>query len=110
MIEVHYRAVMNYKPRVYSGRITLFRTRAQPLSSSHERDRGWGWLTTQGVEVYMVSGTHNMMIANPRDVQLLAGTMRHALDAIDSSVGWPECRGDVPRPTRMKPKDREQRR
>jgi amino acid adenylation domain-containing protein len=96
VIEIHYQAVMNYKPRVYSGRITLFRTRAQPLSSSHERDRGWGWLTTEGVEVYMVTGTHNMMIANPRDVQSLASKMRQALDAIDSPVGSRKWRGDVP--------------
>lgn len=40
--ETHYHSLINYKPRVYPGRITLFRARAQPLFSSHVADKGLG--------------------------------------------------------------------
>jgi amino acid adenylation domain-containing protein len=78
VMEALYRAVMNYTPRVYPGRLTLFRTRAQPLAASYGKDKGWGKLAAQGVEIRVVSGNHRNMYEEPH-VHILAEEMRAAL-------------------------------
>jgi amino acid adenylation domain-containing protein len=78
VMEALYQAVMNYAPRVYPGRLTLFRTRAQPLAASYGKDKGWGKLAAQGVEIRVVSGNHRNMYEEPH-VHILAEEMRAAL-------------------------------
>jgi amino acid adenylation domain-containing protein len=81
IMEALYQALMNYSPRVYPGGITLFRTRAQPLLASYGKDKGWGKLAAQGVEVRMVSGNHRNMYEETH-AHILAEEMRAALKAI----------------------------
>lgn len=78
VMESLYQAVMNYTPRLYPGRLTLFRTRAQPLAASYGKDKGWGKLAAEGVEVRVVSGNHRNMYEEPY-VHILAEEMRAAL-------------------------------
>ncbi|HEV7376108.1 MAG TPA: amino acid adenylation domain-containing protein [Pyrinomonadaceae bacterium] len=81
VMEALYQAVMNYSPRVYPGRITLFRTRAQPLVAAYGKDKGWGKLAAQGVEIRIVSGNHRNMYEEPH-AHILAQEMRAALKAV----------------------------
>jgi len=78
VMQALYQAVMNYTPRVYPGKITLFRTRAQPLVASYGKDKGWGKLAAQGVEIRFVSGNHRNMYEEPH-AHILAQEMRAAL-------------------------------
>jgi amino acid adenylation domain-containing protein len=80
VMEALYQAVMNYTPRVYPGRVTLFRTRAQPLVASYGKHKGWGKLAAQGVEIRFVSGNHRNMYEEPH-AHILAEEMRAALKA-----------------------------
>jgi amino acid adenylation domain-containing protein len=81
VMEALYQAVMNYTPRVYPDTITLFRTRAQPLVASYGKDKGWGKLAAQGVEIRFVSGNHRNMYEEPH-AHILAEEMRAALKAV----------------------------
>jgi amino acid adenylation domain-containing protein len=81
VMEALYQAVTNYTPRVYPDRITLFRTRAQPLIASYGKDKDWGKLATQGVEIRFVSGNHRNMYEEPH-AHILAEEMRASLKAI----------------------------
>jgi thioesterase domain-containing protein/acyl carrier protein len=60
-----YEAWVNYQPRIYPGRLMLFRTQAQPLFSGFGKDKGWSRLATEGVEVKFVPGNHNSMYEEP---------------------------------------------
>ena len=82
--EAHYQALINYKPRIYPGRITLFRTRAQPLFRSQYYDKGWGKLAAQGVEVKIVPGTHLNMYYEEH-AQDLAAEIQASLSSIQNS-------------------------
>jgi thioesterase domain-containing protein/acyl carrier protein len=78
VIAAHYQALLNYRPGLYSGRITLFRTRAQPLFRAHV-DNGWRRLARGGVEIYAVNGVHEDFMQEPY-VSSLADRMRVALE------------------------------
>ncbi|HEY1374737.1 MAG TPA: amino acid adenylation domain-containing protein [Candidatus Binatia bacterium] len=78
VIAAHYQALLDYRPGLYSGRITLFRTRAQPLFRAHA-DNGWRRLAQGGVEIYPVDGVHEDFMVEPH-VSCLARQMRIALE------------------------------
>ncbi len=78
VIAAHYRALLDYRPGPYSGRIMLFRTRAQPLFRAHA-DNGWRCLAQGGVEIYVVDGVHEDFMVEPY-VSSLAGQLRIALE------------------------------
>ena len=52
------KALVNYVPKVYPGKITLFQS-SQPLVAS-QQDRGFGWkdLSLKGVEICQIPGHH----------------------------------------------------
>jgi amino acid adenylation domain-containing protein len=81
IMEALYQALMSYSPRVYPGGITLFRTSAQSLLASHGKDKGWGKLAAQGVEIRFVSGNHRNMYEEPH-AHILAEELRAALKVI----------------------------
>ena len=85
IMEALYQALMSYSPRAYPGRVTLFRTRAQPLLASYGKDKGWGKLAAQGVEIRVVSGNHRNMYEGPH-APILAEEMRASLKAIKSAT------------------------
>ncbi|NBD13843.1 MULTISPECIES: thioesterase domain-containing protein [Corallococcus] len=76
-------AVFRYKPRPYTGRVTLFRTRAD--SALHGRDPSWGWgrLAQGGVDVHAIDGNH-MTLLKPPHVQSLAAKVKACLEALDA--------------------------
>jgi hypothetical protein len=57
-------AARDYVPQVYAGRITLFWA-SRDLRASYDLVAGWRALTTAGVEVHEIPGTHLDIIAEP---------------------------------------------
>ena len=57
--------LLNYVPQVYPGRITVLRTHAQPILSSHDRRLGWGDLAGGGIDLKFVPGKHHTMLQQP---------------------------------------------
>ena len=78
VIETHYAALLGYEPALYPGRITLFRTKAQPLFRAHT-DNGWGRLAQGGVEVHRIAGLHANFMHEPY-VASLARQLRATLE------------------------------
>lgn len=75
--EAHWKALMNYKPRAYPGKITLFRARKQPLLCV-DPTLGWSSLAGQGVAVNVIPGTHEVMLEEP-NVRILAAALTTCL-------------------------------
>ncbi len=60
-----------YVPRIYPGRVTLFRAEKRELGLGSDPTLGWAALAAGGVEVHEVPGYHGAIIAEPR-VRFLA--------------------------------------
>jgi thioesterase domain-containing protein/acyl carrier protein len=85
VIEVHYKALLAYQAAPYTGSVTLFRTKAQPLFRAHA-DNGWGHLTLGGVEIYQIDGRHMDFLQEPY-VRSLATQLRIALEKSRNRMG-----------------------
>jgi amino acid adenylation domain-containing protein len=79
--EALFEALSGYTARSYRGRVTLFRTRAQPLFRALGKDKGWKELAAQGVDVRIVPGNHLNMYDEPH-VQVLAREIKACLEEI----------------------------
>jgi amino acid adenylation domain-containing protein len=79
--EALFEALSGYTARSYRGRVTLFRTRAQPLFRALGKDKGWGELAALGVDVRIVPGNHLNMYDEPH-VQVLAREIKACLKEI----------------------------
>ena len=80
LISAEYQALVEYVPQPYSGRITLFRARAQPLFCSHDPNMRWGDLAQGGLEVHEVPGLHAYILKEPF-VRVLAAALGSCLAA-----------------------------
>ncbi len=83
------RAVRDYEPGVYPGRITLVcsQERVAEQGRSAKADDptlGWSALSTEEVTVHTVPGTHESMLAEPH-VEVLAEFLRYGLG--ESGIG-----------------------
>jgi thioesterase domain-containing protein len=81
---LHLRAGADYVPQPYPGRITLVRTRSQPLFCSYDPAYGWGELAAHGVEVKIVPGSHENIFKEP-DVRSLAEPLKASLAAAQAA-------------------------
>jgi thioesterase domain-containing protein len=83
MMESNLRALREYKPKRYSGRLTLLRARTRPiLHSQCADDLGWGEYVDGGVEVLSIPGHHTSIMKEP-GVQVLASNLQSAADNSD---------------------------
>jgi thioesterase domain-containing protein/acyl carrier protein len=78
LLERHYGMLRAYVPKMYPGRIVLFRARVRPLFRLHGDDLGWNDLAAGGAEVILVPGDHWTMLREPR-VHLFAQRLTEAL-------------------------------
>jgi thioesterase domain-containing protein/acyl carrier protein len=78
VLEVHYPALREYVPNVYTGRVTLFRARTRPLFRLHGYDLGWRELAAGGLEIIVIPGNHNSILNEPY-VKVLAARLRACL-------------------------------
>ncbi|MEO5803224.1 MAG: alpha/beta fold hydrolase, partial [Verrucomicrobiota bacterium] len=61
--EVHWKALLNYFPKVYPGKIILFETTKSPRNASVEAI--WKSLAGGGLEVKRIPSTHEQMLDDP---------------------------------------------
>ena len=72
-------AAANYKPKLYQGKIVLFRSTKRGANEGDDEYLGWGELATGGVDVNQVPSTHFDILLEPA-VKLLAEQLRAYLD------------------------------
>lgn len=79
LLKAHYKAMSNYVPQPYRGKVTLFRTRRRSLFGPFDPRMGWGGLATEGVEIKEIVGFHANILQEPH-VQILARQLKASLD------------------------------
>jgi hypothetical protein len=93
IFKANIRAMENYMPQLYPGRIVLFRA-GESLSAPPPPDDvpdsalGWSKFSTEPVELHPVPGNHYSMLTEPQ-VQVVAKQLRACLDqaqAVDLKV------------------------
>jgi len=91
-IDRNLRASFDYVPKPYPGRVTLFRSRTQPLFRLSSEDRGWGKWARGGVEIRTVPGNHESMLEEPF-VRQLAESLQAALEEAQEAATLQELHG-----------------
>jgi thioesterase domain-containing protein/acyl carrier protein len=76
--EFNFMAVMNYVPKVYQGKVTLFWA-SEDLRGSYDVQEGWNFLATGGVEIHNIPGNHLDIVKEPY-VQTLAEKLKFCID------------------------------
>ena len=76
--EANLKAVFNYVPEPYPGRILLFRASETLPTNPVDDPMGWGPLAEQGVDLYVVHGTHRI-VDEPYVIEV-AAHLQQALD------------------------------
>jgi thioesterase domain-containing protein len=61
----HIRSLLAYRPKPYSGRVTLFRTRGHALFTSFDENYGWGELARGGIAMQIMPGGHGNVLDEP---------------------------------------------
>jgi amino acid adenylation domain-containing protein/FkbH-like protein len=77
--EKHLRALMNFHPDPYRGRVHLFRSPGHRLLCSFAHDYGWSEIAKGGVDVTIVPGAHEKILEEPW-VDATALELKNALD------------------------------
>lgn len=80
LFKINRGAMLSYMPRSKQDRITLIRTEEYSTANGHIGAAGWESFATEGVEVYVVQGSHFDMVREPF-VKSLASQLRACLDA-----------------------------
>jgi thioesterase domain-containing protein/acyl carrier protein len=92
------RALVQYAPRAYPGRLTLFRAEVRPSVVGvcfDDPHLGWGALAEQGVEVHSIPGTHHSIFDEP-NVRVLADKLKACLSQETGSERRRRSRGTPP--------------
>jgi surfactin family lipopeptide synthetase A len=71
-------AAKDYTPRVYPGRVALFRSNYKMLTQFRDRHAGWNTYAPQGLKIYEIPGDHDSILLEPQ-VQLVAEQLRECL-------------------------------
>jgi amino acid adenylation domain-containing protein len=76
--ETTYRAAVNYRPRPYPGKVTLFRAREGRPVGKEDIFLGWDRVAGGGMEVHEIPGDHVSLMKEP-GVRLLAEELKRCL-------------------------------
>jgi thioesterase domain-containing protein/NADP-dependent 3-hydroxy acid dehydrogenase YdfG/acyl carrier protein len=76
-------AMSIYRPTVYPGRLTIFRSVTRTAAVDNDELLGWGKLVSGGIEVQDVPGRHRDILIEP-NVRILAEKMRTCLDRVQA--------------------------
>ena len=89
--EVHWNALVDYWPKVYPGKITLFQTTNSSATMSPEFI--WKPLGGDGLDIKRIPGSHEKMLEDPH-VQTLAAEFKKCLDQCRQGEvkGWTTCK------------------
>ena len=77
-------AASMYRPGIYSGRLTIFRSISRSLLDGDDEMLGWGGRAAGGIEIHDVIGSHLDMLDEP-NVRILAEKMRACLDLVQEA-------------------------
>lgn len=69
----------DFVPRTFSGRVSVFRARKQPLNRIRDKELGWGRLAEGGVDLHYVPGTHGASVLQEPNVEVLAAEINKCL-------------------------------
>jgi len=69
----------DFQPKTYAGRVSVFRTRTQPLNRIRDKELGWGKLAKGGVNLHFVPGKHGASVLREPHVQVLAAEIKKCL-------------------------------
>ncbi len=72
-------AQAKYKPKLYSGSVTLWLAEENPALAALGADLGWQPYVGGGLEIHPIPGSHHTLVLEPH-VQLLVAELRAALD------------------------------
>jgi non-ribosomal peptide synthetase component F/thioesterase domain-containing protein len=61
-----------YEPKLYTGRVTLFRSRREPTGWLFDPYAGWSPFVREGIDLVMVDGDHFSMFQQPGVAQIAA--------------------------------------
>ncbi len=64
-LEAFRTALDRYYPKVYPGRITVFRTQRQPLVCSFDPHMCWDQWTSGGIDVKLIPGSNTTILNDP---------------------------------------------
>lgn len=76
--EANILATLAYQPKIYPGKVTLFRCVPQPAGYYSDPDQGWTGLAGSGLDVYAVEGFHHNMLQEPF-VRVIAEKLKNCL-------------------------------
>lgn len=85
LIQIHVAAMIRYQPKPYAGRVTVFRTRRQPLFCSYDPSLGWRSFAA-AVDVRLVDGSHHNLLQEPY-VRSLARALEECLAQARTNAG-----------------------
>jgi thioesterase domain-containing protein len=77
LMRSHIRALIDYKPPAYPGRILLIRRKSQSLSHIPDPELGWGLLAEDGVTIEIIDGPHDRLLEVPYARQLAKLLEKH---------------------------------
>jgi len=77
-------AAKTYVPRVYPGRLVLFRSRQKPLMQFGDPHAAWSTYASQGLEIHEVDGDHDSILLEPQ-VQSVAEQLKPYLEELQST-------------------------
>ncbi|HWF18044.1 MAG TPA: amino acid adenylation domain-containing protein, partial [Verrucomicrobiae bacterium] len=80
--EAHIISLIQFFPKRYKGKVTLFRSRGHPLLCSYDGQCGWDELASQ-VEMHVVPGEHESILEEPH-VRVLAAKLKECLRRLQS--------------------------
>jgi amino acid adenylation domain-containing protein len=84
-------AARHYQPKIFPGKITLFRAAELGGGITHDPQMGWGRLAGAGVETHIIPGYHAHIVLEPR-VRLLAKELMACLEkAQEDSLARPSA-------------------
>jgi aspartate racemase len=81
IMQHHLKLLQDYQALPYSGPLTLYRARAQPLFRLTNDDLGWGMIVSKGIEIVEIPGNHATIIHEP-NVRVLAKSIYAALEKL----------------------------
>jgi amino acid adenylation domain-containing protein len=87
-------AGMEYIPKVYPGKLTLFRAEVHSKSKLYDPKKGWSGLSLGGIEIIDVPGDHNSMLKSDPHVRVLARELAAALRRVTEGLAT-EPAGDT---------------
>jgi len=82
--EINRFAMSLYRPTVYPGHLTIFRSVTRSTAFDNDELLGWGGMASHGIEVQDITGRHLDILKEP-NVLILAEKLRVCLDRIQPS-------------------------